>query len=181
MTRETILSEALADRRIEAARLVLRTYRKEDFEALLEITSDPATFRFSERGPMGSEETWARLLRNIGHWAVLGHGLFAVEEKLSGRFIGEAGLADFRRGLGDRFDAAPEASWTIAPAEHNRGYATEAMAAALGWAEERLGVRRTVCLIHVQNGPSLRVAEKLGYRPFERCDYKGYPALLLER
>lgn len=130
---------------------------------------------------MGSDESWARLLRNIGHWQVMGHGLFAVEEKESGRLIGEAGLADFRRGLGAEFDQAPEASWTIAPRAQNLGYATEAMEAVLAWVEQSLGFRQTVCLIHEQNAPSLKVASKLGYQVFDRREYRKYPALLFDR
>jgi RimJ/RimL family protein N-acetyltransferase len=107
--------------------------------------------------------------------------LFAVEEKESGRFIGEAGLADFKRELGLRFDHLPEASWTIAPSVQGRGYATEAASAAIAWLEAKLRAKRSFCLIHTANAASLRVAEKLGYRAFRGLDYRGYPALLHER
>ncbi|MDP9416229.1 MAG: GNAT family N-acetyltransferase [Pseudomonadota bacterium] len=166
---------------IETDRLLLRAYEPAHFGPFFELMADPETFRFSERGAMTSDEAWGRLLRHIGQWSVTGYGLFAVEEKASGRFVGEAGLADFRRQLGARFDAAPEASWTIAPAAQGRGYATEAAGAALKWMEDRFGSMRAVCLVHLQNGPSLRVAEKLGFRPIVECRYKGYPARLHQR
>jgi hypothetical protein len=44
-----------------------------------------------------------------------------------------------------------------------KGYATEALRAAIAWADEQIWSRRTVCIIHRENHRSLRVAEKLGY------------------
>jgi len=167
--------------RIETERLVLRVLGLEDFDDYAAVSADPATFLFSERGPMTSDEAWTRLLRHVGHWTLMGWGLFAVEEKATGRFVGEAGLGDFRRGLGAHYDGVPEAAWTTAGWAQGRGYATEAMEAALAWVEQRLGAERSVCLIHVDNAASRRVAEKLGYRTFAECAYRGYDALLFER
>ena len=167
--------------RIETERLVLRVLEHKDFEVYAAMMADAGSFRFSERGPMGRDEAWTRLLRHVGHWAVLGWGLFAVEDKTTGRFVGEVGLGDFRRCLATPYDSAPEAGWTIAPEWQGRGYATEAMQAALSWIRERLGAERTVCLIHADNAASLRVAAKLGFRTFAHCRYRGYDALLFER
>lgn len=176
-----IRSPERAQDRVETARLILRPYQVRDFDALWAVSAHPDTFRFSERGPMSSDEAWSRLLRHVGHWSLAGYGVFAVEEKETGRFIGEAGLCDFRRGLGPKFDGVPEMTWSIAPELQGLGLATEAAEAALLWTEARVAARRSVCLIHEQNQPSLRVAEKLGYRLFERRTYRGYAAILLER
>ncbi len=166
---------------VETERLILRPPRAEDFEAYLEMCADPETFRFSERGPMSSDEAWTRLLRHAGHWSLLGHGLFTIIDKASGRFAGEAGLGDFRRNIGAGYDRAPEAGWATAPWARGRGYATEAMAAALAWTEKLLGQTRSVCMIHFANAPSLRVAAKLGYAAYDERIYRGYRALLFER
>ena len=167
--------------RVETARLILRPYEERDFDALRALSSHPDTFRFSERGPMTGDEAWSRLLRHVGHWALAGYGVFALEDKETGRFVGEAGLCDFRRGLGPRFDGVPEMTWSITAELQGRGLAPEAAGAALRWTEARVPARRTVCLIHEENLASLRVAEKIGYRPFERGSYKGYGSVLLER
>lgn len=174
-------SNASGNMLIETPRLILRMYAARDLDALHQMSADPEAFRYSERGPMGSEDAWARLLRHVGHWALAGYGLFAVEDKDSGRLAGEVGLSDFRRQLGFRFDGCPEISWAIARWAQGRGYATEAAGAALRLHEARFAAQRTVCLIHEDNRASLRVAEKLGYRPFHRRAYRGYPATLLER
>ena len=168
--------------RLETERLVLRILTLDDFDDYLELCADPGTFRFSEReGGMTGDEAWTRLLRQVGHWALLGHGFFAIEDKATGRFAGEAGLGDFRRGLGPAFDAVPEAGWTVASWAQGRGYATEAVSAALEWMESRFGTERTVCLVHAENSVSLHLAAKLGYVPFGSCEYRGYPAVMHER
>lgn len=165
----------------ETPRLVLRRHAAADFAAYLEMCADPAMSQFSGKDPAGSEEAWMRLLRQAGHWSLMGYGFFAVEEKETGRFVGEAGLGDFKRRLGPAFDDVPEAGWATAPWAQGRGYATEAAAAALGWIEAHFGIQRTVCLIHAENLPSIRVAEKLGYLRFGECTYRGYRALIFER
>jgi RimJ/RimL family protein N-acetyltransferase len=165
----------------ETPRLILRRHEAADFPAYLEMCADPAMSRFSGLEPAGSEEAWMRLLRQAGHWSLFGYGFVAVEEKASGRLVGEAGLGDFKRPFGSAFDESPEAGWAIARWAQGRGYATEAAAAVLEWIEARLGIRRTVCLIHVENAASIRVAEKLGYTPFGACTYRGYSATTFER
>ena len=60
-------------------------------------------------------------------------------------------------------------------------YATEAVAAAQAWGDAHVGGARTVCLIHPDNQPSLRIAEKFGFREYARTTYKGEPGVLLER
>jgi RimJ/RimL family protein N-acetyltransferase len=167
--------------RIETERLVLRVLRLDDFEDYLGVAADPDTFKYSHRGGMSSDEAWTRLLRQVGHWALLGWGVFAVEEKATGRFVGEVGLGDFRRGLGPDFDDVPEASCTIARWAQGCGYATEAMEAALEWVDQELEASRTVCLVHSRNTASLRVAEKVGYRQFDQRPYRGFEAILFER
>ncbi len=168
-------------RRVESERLILRVPEVGDYREYCALLADPEAFRWTDRGPMNGEEVWSRLLRQAGHWALMGYGIFAVEEKATGCIVGEVGFGDFRRDLGPKFDSAPEGGWTIAAGAQGQGYATEAVQAALDWLDLRLGPRRTVCMIHVGNRVSLRVAYKLGYRAFSETEYHGYRALLLER
>lgn len=162
-------------------RLRLRPFRAGDHDAAHRIMAAPETFEFSERGPMSSDESWSRLLRHAGNWALLGYGMFAVVEQSSGRIVGEVGHADFRRGLGPSFDGVPEATWTLAPDAWGCGYAIEAAGAAHAWLRGSLGHSRTVCLVHRDNRRSIRLAARLGYRAFDEIDYRGYRAVLFER
>jgi RimJ/RimL family protein N-acetyltransferase len=165
----------------ETRRLILRRHEAADFPAYFTMSADPEMARFAGRAPAGPDEAWARLLRQAGHWSLFGYGFLAIEEKATGCFVGEAGLAHFRRDLGAGFDGLPEAGWAIAPWAQGHGYATEAAAAALDWIHAGFGLRRTVCLVHAGNAASLRVAEKLGYAPTGECEYRGYAAIMFER
>ena len=166
---------------IETARLRLRGHRAADLDDCAGMWGDPAVTRYISGSPSMREDVWARMLRYAGHWAWLGYGFWAIEERATGRFAGEAGFGDFRRDIEPALDGIPEAGWVLAPWAHGRGFATEAVRGALAWGEARFGKRRTACLIHPENLASVRVAEKCGYREWTASNYRGHPVLVFAR
>ena len=171
---------------LDTARLTLRGHTLADFAECAAMWADPLVTRYIGGRPLSEEEVWARVLRYAGLWALLGFGYWVVRERTTGRFVGEVGLADFRRDLSPALHGAPEVGWVLAPWAHGRGLATEAVGAALAWADARvedavLGVGRTVCLIVPENGASVRVAEKCGYRAAGDATYKGHTTRVFER
>lgn len=166
---------------LETARLRLRGHRPEDLPACAAMWADPIVTRYIGGRPFSAEEVWARLLRYVGHWAWLGFGYWAVEDKLSGAFIGEIGFADFRRDVEPSFGGAPELGSVLVPHAHGKGYATEGVRAALAWGDARFDSPRTVCMIDPENVASIRVAEKCGYRELARSTYKGLPTVVYAR
>jgi RimJ/RimL family protein N-acetyltransferase len=166
---------------VETARLLLRGHRREDLADSLAMWSDPRVTRHIGGVPSSEERTWARLLGYRGHWTFTGYGYWLVEERASGRFVGEVGFADFKRDVTPSLGGAPEAGWALAPWAHGKGYATEALGAATAWLEGLLGKVRTVCMIDPQNTPSLRLALRAGYREWARTTYRGEATVLLER
>jgi RimJ/RimL family protein N-acetyltransferase len=163
-------------------RLLLSGHTHADLDDARALWSDPDVVRFIGGKPATEEEVWTRLLRYVGHWAVMGFGYWVVRERQGGRFLGEVGFADFHRALTPPLEGAPEMGWVLAPHAHGRGYASEAVGAALGWARGHFGQgKRSVCLIHPDNAPSFRVAEKAGFREELRTTYKGEPTVLLAR
>lgn len=171
---------AVASGQLETNRLILRRHRLGDFKDCAAMWADPAVTRFIGR-PHTREESWARLLRYAGHWALLGYGYWAVEEKASGDYIGDVGFSELKRTIEPSIDGLPEMGWVLAARAHGRGYATEAVGAAIAWGEAHLDVARFVCLIHPENHASLRIAEKSGFREYGRATYKEQPAVLLQR
>jgi RimJ/RimL family protein N-acetyltransferase len=172
--------------KLETSRLRLHGHGLKDFAESAGLWADPEVVRFIGGRPFTEEEVWTRLLRYIGHWAALGYGYWVIRDKAGGRFVGEIGLADFRRNfdpaLGAPFAGAPEIGWALSPWAHGQGYASEAIQAVLAWAEQRFGPdTRTVCMINPDNAASIRAAQKAGYRPFARTTYKEAPSLLFER
>jgi RimJ/RimL family protein N-acetyltransferase len=165
---------------LTTARLTLSGHRAEDLEDSFAMWSDPEVTRYVGGKPFGREEVWARLLRYVGHWTMFGYGFWQVRETATGRFVGEVGLADFKRDIAVSFDGAPEAGWVLAPWSYGKGYATEAMMTALAWTAAA-GCPRTMCLIDPLNAASLAVAAKCGYRELARSQYKRAEVVVLER
>jgi RimJ/RimL family protein N-acetyltransferase len=165
---------------LETPRFRLRAHRLADFEACKQLWTDPAVTRFIGGRAGTPEEIWARIMRYAGQWTLLGYSYFAVEERGTGRFAGEAGLADFHRDLTPPFGDAPEVGWAFASAFHGQGVATEVVAAVMRWSDAQ-AIGRTVCMIDPGNLASLRVAEKSGFRAYAQTDYRGHPMILLER
>jgi RimJ/RimL family protein N-acetyltransferase len=166
---------------LETARLIMRGYRADDYPAFLAMHQEPAFYRYLSPAPMPQEEVWKTMLRSAGHWALLGYGFWALEEKATGQFIGGVGYLHLKRDLDPPLGDAPEMGWVLAAGAHGKGYASEAVAAAIAWGDAYFHHARTVCIIHPENLASQRVAEKFGFREYARVPYHGKPIILLER
>jgi RimJ/RimL family protein N-acetyltransferase len=97
-----------------------------------------------------------------GLWPVLGYGYWSFIERQTGAFLGNGGLAQFERGVA-ALESHVEAGWAFVPAAWGKGYATEAMAAVLEWADTVLNIIEIRAIIDHDNLASARVAEKLGF------------------
>jgi RimJ/RimL family protein N-acetyltransferase len=148
---------------IETERLRLRAHGVDDFADCVAMWSEPDVVRYTIGEPSPPQRTWSRMLTYRGHWALLGFGYWALEERVSGRYIGELGFADFKRAMKLSLDGMPELGWALVPWAHGRGFATEALRAVVAWGDEQIESSRTVCIIRRENQRSFRVAEKLGY------------------
>ena len=151
---------------IETERLILRLPVLDDLDDIQAVYGDANVMRYITGRASTRMESLSRLLRTVGHWQLFGYGFLAVFEKATGRYLGDAGLGRFERGLGDDFDPFDETGWVFGPWAHGHGFAIEAMTATHDWHRRTLGPRRTVCIISPEHDRSIRVAEKLGYKPF---------------
>ena len=131
--------------------------------------------------PLSQEESWTRLLRHMGHWSAIGFGPFLVLDGETEHIVGEAGFAFCEVGIGSSFDTVPEAMWRIDVHSQGKGFATEAMLAAMDWLATHQEFPRTVCMTDPLNLASKRVAEKLEFREFASAVYHGNPVILYER
>lgn len=159
---------------LETTRLRLRPHRPGDLDDAAALWADPVITRYTSGRAFTREEVWARLLRYAGHWEWLGYGFWVMEEKETGAYAGEVGFADFQREMQPRL-TVPEAGWILAPRLHGQGYASEALHAALAWADERFA--ETACLIHPENAASIRLAEAQGYGEGRQTAYRGVPMM----
>ena len=107
--------------RLETERLVLRPHRVEDFERLAELFASPRS-KYMD-GPLSRGTVWRGFAADVGHWALLGFGAWAIELRATGAYIGQVGLnfpADFpERELGwllwEEFEGKAAAGSGVAP------------------------------------------------------------------
>jgi RimJ/RimL family protein N-acetyltransferase len=166
---------------LETERLRLRPHRPDDFDFSAALWADPIVTRYIGGHALTREEVWGRLLRYDGHWAMLGFGYWALEDKLSGAFLGELGFADLQREIEPRLDGMAEIGWVLGPQHHGKGYATEAVRAIIDWGDAHLTTTRMVALIHPENIASRRVAEKFMFRELCRSTYHNEPTIQFVR
>ena len=143
--------------------------------------ADPAVTRYIGGKPLTEEESWTKFIRYPGHWALMGFGYWAVEEKETGKFVGEIGFADFKREIEPSLKGVPEIGWVLVSEAQGKGYATEAVRAAVAWGDQHFGKVRTACIIHPENVASIRVAGKCGYGEPQKALCKGHETLMFVR
>jgi RimJ/RimL family protein N-acetyltransferase len=165
---------------LETARLRLRAHRAEDLAPIARMLADSAVMRHLE-GPKRREDAWRRMLCGPGMWALLGYGYWVVERREDGAVIGQMGLADFKRGMEPSIEGLPELGYIFAAEVHGQGYANEAAAAVLAWADAHLPDEELVAIISPDNAPSIRVAERAGFAEREPATYMDEPILLFRR
>lgn len=150
------------DTRLETERLILRQFQQSDLDAYAEMCADPEVMRYIGEGkPLDRAGAWRVMATHLGHWQLRGYGLWALEEKATGRLMGRAGLWNPEGWPG------LEAGWLLHRPYWGRGFATEAGRAAMDAAFRVLGVDHVISIIHPANAASIRVAERLG-ETFER-------------
>jgi RimJ/RimL family protein N-acetyltransferase len=164
---------------LTTGRLVLAPVSTADFDDLLALWSNEDFTRHIMGRALRREDVWFRLLRDIGHWAAMGYGNWTIRLRDGGAYLGSVGVFDYRRELEPPFDA-PELGWGVAPAFQGKGYAAEALTAALDWTD-RLLDGRTVCMIAPENLASLKLAARVGYRPYATAIYKDHTVQLFQR
>lgn len=162
-------------------RLVLRAFGEPDREPFAALNADPEVVRHLQ-GPSGRERSDAFVDRIAACWSERGYGLWALELRSTGEFLGYTGLwpADF-------LPSGPgvEVGWRLARSAWGRGYAPEAAREALRLGFEEVGLDEIVSFTPAANTASLRVMDKIGLqrdpaRDFDhpRVDAAAYPQLV---
>ena len=144
---------------VETARLLLRRWREEDLEPYARICADAEVMRYLP-GTMTREQSEEQAARFVRHWEERGFGLWAVEEKTSGAFIGFIGL--IRHDDWPEGEHKTEFGWRLDRRFWGRGLATEGAGASVRYGFEELGLERIISITTPNNVASRRVMEKTG-------------------
>lgn len=155
-------------------RLLLRAWREADFDAFAAMMADDAVAEFLtiDRRAPDRATNWRTMAMLIGHWRIRGFGMFVVEERATGAFVGRIGPW--------RPEGWPgfEIGWGLARQHWGKGYAVEAARAAGQWAFETFDPPEVISLIHVDNVRSQNVAMRLGERPGVATLHAGQPHVI---
>lgn len=144
---------------IETPRLFLREWSDQDLAAFAALNTDPQVMEYMPH-PLSREESDAWVARIREGFKKDSFGLWAIEEKASGAFVGFVGLS--RPSFDAPFMPAVEIGWRLARAYWGNGYATEAAIKALELGFERYGLDEIVSFTVPANKRSRRVMERIG-------------------
>ena len=143
---------------LETERLRLRNWQPSDREPFAQINADPRVMEFFPKR-LTREESDAMIERIEEHFRAKGFGLYAVELRDGGRFIGYVGLytPTFAH-----FTPCVEIGWRLASDAWGQGFATEGAKAVVRHAFENVGLDEIVSFTVPANQRSIRVMEKIG-------------------
>jgi [ribosomal protein S5]-alanine N-acetyltransferase len=159
---------------LETPRLTLRPFAAADLDRLAELMANKDFMRFS-LGPLTREETKERFLDKVIRWN--GEGLpsqFAMILRSSGALVGYCGF--FHHEVDGKIEI--EIGYRLDSNFWNRGLTTEAARAVRDHGFRDLKLDYVISLIHPENVPSRRVAEKNGMTLERETTFRGFPTFV---
>jgi len=144
---------------LQSERLILRQWEDKDYSPFATINTDPEVMQYTPI-ILSTEESnqFADRLRDIIQSQ--GWGLWALELKDTGEFIGYAGLHDIDSQL--PFAPGIEIGWRLSKEHWGHGYATEAAKEVLRFAFISLQLEKVYSFTSKLNVKSISVMEKIG-------------------
>lgn len=144
---------------IETPRLLLREYTMEDFDALYTILSDPETMKHYPK-PYDEAGTLRWLHWSLQNYQKHGFGLWAIELKETGAFIGDCGIT--MQPIDG--ETLPEIGYHIHKAYWRKGYAKEAASAVRDWFFHHTGFDAVYSYMTRDNTASYSTAASVGMK-----------------
>ncbi len=142
---------------LDTARLRLRAFREDDLDPFAAMSADPEVMRHIGAGEtMDRNTSWRVMAGFNGHWSLRGVGMWAVERRSDGAFLGRVGLHH------PPYWPALECGWVLARDAWGQGYARESADVALAFARGARPGERLVSYIRPGNQRSVNVALALG-------------------
>jgi RimJ/RimL family protein N-acetyltransferase len=151
---------AADDGSVETRRLLLRRWRRDDFDDLAAVFAKPEVWWSPAKRGWTGEETRDFLDRKFDEWESRGWSHWAVEHKPDQRLIGFLGLQP-PAWLPEVMPTV-EIGWRLDPDYWGKGLATEGGRAGLEFGFKVLGLDEIVSIPEPANVASCRVAEHLG-------------------
>jgi RimJ/RimL family protein N-acetyltransferase len=161
---------------LSTERLGLRHWIPDDEEPFIRMNQDPAVMEFFPR-ILSRDESIAMIGRIRAFFAENGYGLFAVELKATGEFIGFTGFA--APTFESFFTPCIEIGWRLRKEVWGKGYAPEAARACLQYGFDVLRLIKIFSFTARVNTRSQRVMQKIGMQPLGEFEHprleEGHP------
>jgi RimJ/RimL family protein N-acetyltransferase len=159
---------------LQTARLQLRLWRDADLQPFAALNADPQVMAHFV-SPLDRAASDAMVVRMCKHFQRHGLGMWAVERREDGSFVGAVGLlvVSFEA----HFAPCVEVGWRLSRAHWGQGYATEAARAALRHGFGACGLEEIVAFTVAGNARSRAVMDRLGMTrdPADDFDHPGVP------
>ncbi len=153
---------------LQTERLFMREFRLEDFDTYADLVADPVFRRYLGNGDLLNREmAWRAYTAMMGHWVLRGFGFWALEDKVTGEYVGHVGI-HYPEDWPD-----VEIGWGINPKFQNLGYGHEAAKKAMQFGFEELGFEHLISLIVEGNRPSVKLAKKLNEKYTKTIEMMG--------
>lgn len=146
---------------LETERLKLRHWQKDDLEPFARLNGDRKVMEWFPK-MLDKDETAAFIEYIRDHFKTYQFGLWAVELKDNGEFIGFVGL--WKPKFEADFTPCVEVGWRLLSEHWGRGYAPEAAIASINDGFNRAGLDEIMSFTSVHNKKSIRVMEKIGLK-----------------
>lgn len=153
-------------------RLLMRRWRTSDREPFAALNADTEVMRFFP-SVLDRAASDALVDRIDARFDEQGFGLWALEVRATGAFIGFTGLNPMPVGVPG--EGGLEVGWRLARSAWHQGFATEAARAAVGMALGRLALAEVWSMTSVLNTPSIAVMERLGMQRYATFDHPAVP------
>jgi [ribosomal protein S5]-alanine N-acetyltransferase len=158
---------------IETERLILRSFREDDVDVMGRLFANPDFMRFS-LGVFTDRKQTVAFIEKVMGWDRTGiPSQFAVVPRGEDAFVGYCGFFQHAEVPGEI-----EIGYRLHPDYWNRGLITEAALAVRDHGFRDWKLPRVISLIHPENIPSRRVAEKNGMNVENEITFRGFPALV---
>jgi len=158
---------------LETERLRLRMFTKDDVATYADLCADlEVSQALGYSKPLSRTDAWRQVAIFLGTWQLRGYGMWAVEEKASGKLIGRVGYIHPEGWPGI------ELAWMLGRPFWGNGFATEAALAALEHGFSSFKFSHVISLINPDNRRSIRVAERLGAVREGTMELFGKPATI---
>lgn len=158
---------------IPTERLVLRHWVELDIPPFIDMNKDAAVMQYFP-STLTEQETLAFVARIRSGFEANKFGLYAVEIKATGGFIGFTGFAIPR--FESFFTPCVEIGWRLKKSAWGKGYATEAAKACLEHGFHTLGFTEVYSFTATINTPSEKVMQRIGMTKAGEFDHPNIEA-----